>query len=69
MESIEQELMSMLRKLPVPITITCSNGLYHWQCAQVGGSARRLVAAVEAALQHLQKHPGMLLRAQEFRDS
>lgn len=50
MESLEQELMSMLRRLPVPITITWRSGLYHWQCAQGSGSAPRLVAAAEAAL-------------------
>jgi hypothetical protein len=53
MESLEQEFMSMLRRLPTPITITWRSGLYHWQCEQGSGSARRLVAAVEAALQQL----------------
>ncbi len=61
--------MVMLRQLPVPIIITWRNGLYHWQCAQESGSARGLVAATEAAFRYVMSHPGMLLRAQEFRDS
>jgi hypothetical protein len=69
METIEQELMSMLRRLPVPITITWRSGLYHWQCAQESGSARSLVAATEGALQYLLKHPGIILRTQEHRES
>ena len=68
MDSIEQELMSMLRRLPVPVTITWRSGLYHWQCAQESGSAPRLVAAAEGALQYLLKHPGIILRAQEHRE-
>lgn len=52
MESLEQELMVMLRRLPTPITITWQSGLYHWQCARRSGSAHRLVAAIEAALQY-----------------
>lgn len=50
MENLEQELMSMLRRLPAPITITWRSGLSHGQCAQGSGSAPRLVAAAEAAL-------------------
>jgi len=69
MESIEQELMRMLRRLPVPITITWRSGLYHWQCEQASGSAHGLVAAAEDALQYLLKHPGILLRTQEHRES
>lgn len=69
MESIEQELMGMLRRLPVPITITWRSGLYHWQCEQASGSAHGLVAAAEDALQYLLKHPGILLRTQEHRES
>jgi len=52
MESLEQELMSMLRRLPIPITITWQSGLYHWQCARRSGSAHRPVSAVEAALRY-----------------
>ena len=50
MESFEQELMTMLRRLPTPITITWRSGLYHWLCAQETGSSHRLISAVEAAL-------------------
>jgi hypothetical protein len=53
MESLEQEFMSLLRRLPTPITITWRSGLYHWQCEGGSGSAQRQVAAVEAALQQL----------------
>lgn len=55
MESLEQELMSMLRRLPTPITINWKSGLYHWQCVRGSGSAHQLVATVEAALQCLLK--------------
>ncbi len=68
MESLEQELMGMLRRLSVPVTITWRSGLYHWQAAQGSGSARGLVAAAEDALQYLLKHPGILLRAQEYKE-
>jgi hypothetical protein len=53
MESLEQEVMSMLRRLPIPITITWQSGLYHWQCAGRSGSAHRLVSAAEAALSYV----------------
>lgn len=69
MESLEQELMGMLRRLPVPITITWRSGLYHWQCLQASGSAHGLVAAAEGALRYLLKHPGLLLQNQEHRES
>jgi hypothetical protein len=61
--------MGMLRRLPVPITITWRSGLYHWQCLQESGSARSLVVAAEGALQYLLKHPGVILRAQEYKES
>jgi len=69
MESPEQELMGMLRRLSVPITITWRSGLYHWQCAEASGSARGLIRAAENALQYLLNHPGIILRLQEFRES
>lgn len=69
MESREQEIMSMLRRLPVPITINWRSGLYHWECAEQSGSARGLIEAAEAALQYLLRHPGILLRAQEQQGS
>lgn len=57
MESFEQELMAMLRRLPTPITITWRSGLYHWQCAQQAGSSHRLIPAVEAALNFALRNP------------
>ena len=57
MNSIEQELMMMLRRLPVPITITWRDGLYHWQCEQGCGASPRLVSAVEGALSFLCQRP------------
>lgn len=69
MESLEQELMSMLRRLPVPITITWQNGRYHWQYLHASGSARGLPAAIEDALRYVLKHPGQLLQWQEHHES
>lgn len=53
MNTIEQELMMMLRRLPVPVTITWRDGLYHWQCEQGSGASPRLVSAAEGALNFL----------------
>ena len=53
MESLEQEFMAMLRRLPTPIVITWRSGLYHWQCAQETGSSHRLATTVEDALRYL----------------
>ena len=53
MESLEQELMSMLRRLPTPITITWRSGQYQWRCGQASGSSSNLVAAVADALAYL----------------
>ena len=68
MNSLEQEIMTMVRRLPVPITITWRSGLYHWEAAESCGSARSLVAAVEGAMGYLLKHPGLILRLQEHRE-
>ena len=57
MESLEQEFMAMLSRLPIPIAITWRSGLYYWQCLQQTGSSRHLPAAVEAALGFLLSHP------------
>lgn len=65
MESLEQELMSMLRRLPTPITITWRSGLYHWQCAQGNGSSHRLVTAVETALNSLLSNAPIPVEARE----
>ncbi len=50
MESIEQQLIQMLKHLPVPITITWASGIYQWQAAGRTGSAPDLVAAMDQAL-------------------
>ena len=53
MASIEQDLMAMLRQLPIPVTITWQNSRYHWQCAKGHGASPDLVEAVEQALRYL----------------
>lgn len=53
MASIEQDLMVMLRQLPIPITITWQNSRYHWQCAEGLGSSPDLVEATGQALKYL----------------
>ncbi len=65
MESLEQEFMAMLRRLPIPITITWRSGLYHWQCLQGTGSSRRFAIAVEAALGYLLSNPPVQVSAPE----
>jgi len=53
MESLEQELMSMLRRLPTPVTITWRSGQYHWHCGQGSGSSSNLIVAIGDALAYL----------------
>ena len=53
MESLEQELMIMLRNLPIPIAINWRGGQYYWQCGQGAGSSSHLIAAIEGALRYL----------------
>jgi hypothetical protein len=53
MASIEQDLMVMLRQLPVPITITWQSNRYHWQCLEGYGSSPDLVEAAGQALRYL----------------
>jgi len=53
MESLEQELMTMLRNLPIPITINWRGGQYYWQCGQGSGSSSHLISAIEGALRYL----------------
>lgn len=53
MESLEQELMTMLRNLPVPITINWRGGQYYWQCGQGSGSSSHLVTVIDEALRYL----------------
>lgn len=53
MASTEQALMTMLRQLPIAITITWHNGRYHWQCAGGSGSALDLVEALDQSLRYM----------------
>ena len=53
MESLEQNLIAMLQKLPIPITITWQSGLYHWRYDKEQGEAPDLVGAVEQALRSM----------------
>lgn len=53
MASIEQDLMVMLRHLPIAITITWQNNRYHWQCIEGQGSSPDLVEATGQALKYL----------------
>lgn len=53
MESLEQELMNMLRNLPVPIIINWRGGQYYWQCGQGHGSSSHLVTVIDGALRYL----------------
>lgn len=61
MESVEQELMIMLQRLPVPVKITWQNGLYHWQCAEGHGASPNLITAAEQALNFLMR--GLIVNA------
>lgn len=53
MASIEQDLMVMLKHLPIPITITWQSNRYHWQCIDGQGSSNNLVEATEQGLNYL----------------
>jgi tRNA A37 threonylcarbamoyladenosine modification protein TsaB len=53
MESLEQELMTMLRNLPIPITINWRGGQYYWQTEQGSGSSSHLVTVIEQAFRYL----------------
>jgi hypothetical protein len=53
MTSIEQDLLAMLRQLPIAITITWQNNRYHWQCIEGHGSSTDLVEATRQALKYL----------------
>lgn len=53
MTSTEQSLITMLKQLPIPITITWLNGNYHWQCVSGSGSSPELVGAVEQSLRYV----------------
>ena len=53
MASIEQELMIMLKQLPVPITITWQSNRYHWECFDGHGSSIDLVEATRQGLNYM----------------
>jgi hypothetical protein len=53
MESLEQELMTMLRNLPIPITINWRGGQYYWQTERGSGSSSHLVTVIDQALRYL----------------
>lgn len=53
MESLEQQLMTMLRNLPVPITINWRGGQYYWQCGEGSGSSSNLITVIEGALRYV----------------
>ena len=55
MESLEQNLIAMLQRLPVSITVTWQSGLYHWQYDEEQGEAPDLVGAVEQALRSVMR--------------
>ena len=55
MESLEQNLIAMLQRLPIPIIVTWQSGLYHWQCDEEQGVSPDLVGAVEQALRTMMK--------------
>ncbi len=50
----EQQLIAILRDLPLPITITSREGKYRWECYAERGSASTFLEALQSALRYLQ---------------
>ena len=50
----EQQLIVMLRKLPLSITITSREEKYRWECYAERGSASTFLEALQSALRYLQ---------------
>ena len=50
----EQQLIAMLRDLPLSITITSREGKYRWECYAERGSASTFLEALHSALRYLQ---------------
>ena len=50
----EQQLIAMLKDLPLSITITSREGKYIWECYAERGSASTLLEALQSALRYLQ---------------
>jgi len=51
----EQQLLAMLKDLPLPITITLRKGEYMWECYSTHGRASTLFEALRSALLYLQE--------------
>ena len=50
----EQQLIAMLKDLPLSITITSREGKYRWECYAERGSAPNFLEALHSALRYLQ---------------
>ncbi len=50
----EQQLIAMLKGLPLSITITSREGKYRWECYAERGSAPTFLEALRGALRYLQ---------------
>ncbi|GAC1391328.1 MAG: hypothetical protein NVS4B11_29240 [Ktedonobacteraceae bacterium] len=50
----EQQLIAMLKDLPLPLTITSRKGKYVWECYATSGSASSFLEALHSALRYLQ---------------
>ncbi|MHB8596135.1 MAG: hypothetical protein ACYDER_04910 [Ktedonobacteraceae bacterium] len=50
----EQQLIAMLKDLPLPISITSNKGMYIWECYAERGSASTFLEAMQSALRYLQ---------------
>ncbi len=50
----EQQLIGMLKDLPLPITITSNKGKYLWECYAERGSASTFLEAMHSSLRYLQ---------------
>ena len=50
----DQQLIAMLRNLPLSITITSGAGKYRWECYAERGSASTFLEALHSALRYLQ---------------
>ena len=51
----EQQLIAMLKDLPLSITITSRKGEYMWECYATHGSASTFLEALHSALRYLQE--------------
>ncbi|MDQ6644571.1 MAG: hypothetical protein M3Y76_08990 [Chloroflexota bacterium] len=51
----EQQVIAMLKDLPLPITITSRKGEYMWECHATHGRASTFLEALHSALRYLQE--------------